>query len=83
MNKAPHKEKHSNLNVLMRKPKIIDFDDPYHRNGTLQVSENDIISIGYGKKCNFVREGCSKLKKFVFSVGRTSQTRNVKTVDFT
>ena len=67
----------------MRKPKIIDFDDPYHRNGTLQVPENDIISIGYGKKWNFAREGRSKLKKLVFSVGRTSQTRNVKTIDFT
>ena len=78
--KAPHKEKHSNLSVLMRKPKIANFDDPYHGNSTLQVPESDIVSIGYWKKCNFVREGCSKLKKHVFSVGKTSQTRNVKTV---
>ena len=62
----PRTEKHSDPNVLMRKPEIVNFVDPYHRNCISQVSENDVVRIGYWKKCNFAREGCSKLKKQVF-----------------
>ena len=49
----------------MRKPKIIDFDDPYHRNGTLQLSENDIISIGYEKSAILHGRGVQNEKNVI------------------
>ena len=34
--------KNRHLAILIRKPEIANFEDPYRRNSTLQVSENDM-----------------------------------------
>ena len=65
----------------MGKPKSNDFDDSYRRNGTLQVLENDIICIWYGK--NTIRKGgVLRIEKTHF-FGWQDISRDVKTIDFT
>ena len=42
-NKGGHNKQNRHLTILIRKPEIANFGDPYHRNSTVQVSENDMV----------------------------------------
>ena len=45
-NKGAHNKKNRHLAILIRKPEIANFEDPYRRISTLDVSENDMVWIG-------------------------------------